>query len=70
MSAHHERDIRAVDIGVEQPHATSQGSESDRYIHRYRGLSNATFSGSDGDEMADARDWHLRRLLLLGMHDL
>src|SRR5258708_35956106 len=55
VGAQHERDVRPVNIAVEQSYFVAHLTEGDCEIDRERGLADSALAGSDGDDGADAR---------------
>ena len=60
---HHQGNVGAVHIGVEQPHAASQIAQRDRQVDRDRGLAHASFAGTYGDQILNAGNRRLWRRL-------
>ena len=58
----HQRDVGAVDVGVEQANFVSHFGECNGQIHRQRGLAHASLTGTNCDDGVDAGQW-LRALL-------
>jgi hypothetical protein len=52
--AHHERDVRAVDVGVDEAGAIAELDEGDGEIDGEGGFANAAFAGSDSDDGFDS----------------
>ncbi len=59
--AEHQRHIGAVDVGVNEADAIAQFRQSDGEIDRQRGLADAAFAGSDGDDGLDSGESGGRR---------
>jgi hypothetical protein len=66
-NAHHERDVGAIDVGIQKPNFTAQARERDGEVHGDGRFSDAPFTRSDGDQIPDAGDRKLRLLGLRGM---
>src|SRR5438309_1373586 len=49
LDAHHARDRRTVDVGIEQPDPGPAATERAGEIYRHRGLADASLSGRDRD---------------------
>jgi hypothetical protein len=49
IDSHHQRDVGAINIGIEQTDSAAKPGERNREIDGNRGLANASFTGSDGD---------------------
>ncbi len=62
VHAQHQRDVGAVDIGVEQADFVSHLGEGNGQIHRQRGLADASLARTDGDDGVDPGQ-RLRALL-------
>ena len=54
--AHHHRDTRAVDIGIEQPDLRAGAGQRDRHVDGHRRLADAALAGRNGDHVLDALD--------------
>jgi hypothetical protein len=55
VDAEHQRDIRTVDVAVEEPDAAPALRQRQCQVHSDRGLADAALSGADGDDVLDAR---------------
>ncbi len=53
-SAHHERDVGAVDVGVDEADAMAELSERDGEVDGEGGFADAALAGSDGDDGFDS----------------
>ena len=53
LDAHHARDRRTVDVGIEQPDPGPAATERAGEIYRHRGLADASLSGRDRDHLLD-----------------
>src|SRR5882762_490278 len=60
----HQRDVRTVDIGVEEPHAMAQPGKDNRQVNGQSGLADSSLARTDGDDGIDAGE-RLRSGLLL-----
>src|SRR5262247_991819 len=56
FAAHHNRHVRAVNVGVEDAHFRAHQSERHGQIDRDRGFTHAAFAGADRDDVFDAGD--------------
>ena len=56
VGAEHERNVRAVDIGIEQSDLVTQAGQSDGKVHRQSGFSYAALAGADSDNRLHARN--------------
>ena len=65
--AEHERDVRAIDVSVEQADAVAHLAERESEIDGQRGFADSTFAGADGDDGTDARERLRGGHLLAGM---
>src|ERR1700685_1247400 len=65
--AEHQRNIRAVDIGVKQANLVAHLGESNSQIHRQRGLADSTLAGTYGDDGIDSRQRLRPRRWLAGL---
>ena len=61
--AHHLRDRRAVDVGVEDAHRRPQPRERRREVGADRRLADAALAGRDRDDVLDARQARVRRMV-------
>ena len=52
--AHHQRDVGAVDVGVDQSDALSELGERDGQVDGDRGFADPALTGSDGDDLGDS----------------
>ena len=70
LRAHHQWNVGAIDVGVEQPHFAPEIGERNRQVHGDSGLADPAFAGADGHQIADAGYRELRCFLvrLLGTH--
>src|SRR5262245_40765449 len=59
FAAHHNRHVRAVNVGVEDAHFRAHQSERHGQIDRDRGFTHAAFAGADRDDVFDAGDLRL-----------
>src|SRR5579883_2181132 len=59
-NAHHERDVGAVDVGIEQANLVASTRERDGEVDRDGGFAYTAFTGSDRDQVLDARNRKLR----------
>ena len=55
VGAQHQRDVRTVNVAVEQSHFVAHLAEGDRQIDGERGLADSALAGTDGDDGVDAR---------------
>ena len=55
VGAKHERDVRTVNVAVEQSNFIAHFAERDRQIDRQRGLADSALAGTNGDDVVDAR---------------
>ena len=60
----HQRDVRTVDIGVEEAYAMAQLGKDDRQVNGQSGLADSSLAGPDGDDGIDTGE-RLRSGLLL-----
>ncbi len=51
----HPRDVRAVDVRVEQSNACAHVRDAGRKVHRDRRFADAALAGGDGDDVLDVR---------------
>src|SRR6266540_3705881 len=56
FAAHHNRHVRAVNVGVEDAHFRAHHSERHGQIDRDRRFTHAAFAGADRDDVFDAGD--------------
>ena len=68
LDAHHHRDVRAGDVGVEQTDRGAGLGERDRQVDADRALADAALAGRDRDDVLDARQ-ELLGLARLGPAD-
>src|SRR5215510_9653798 len=59
FAAHHNRHVRAVDVGVEGAHFRAHQSERHGQIDRDRRFTHTAFAGTDRDDVFDAGDLRL-----------
>ena len=52
--AQHQRNVGAVDVGVEQADFVAHARQRDGQIYRERGFADAAFTGANGDDAVDA----------------
>ena len=52
--AHHERDVGAVDVGVDEADALAELRERDGEVDGEGGFADAAFAGTDGDDGFDS----------------
>ena len=62
----HDRNVRAVDVSVEDADAAAAAGEREREIHRHGGLADAALAGADGNDVLHAGQ---RRTSQLGRRD-
>ncbi len=62
LQAHHARQARAVDVGVEQPDPGALGREGECQIRGDRRLADATLAGGDRDDVRDLGQRPLPRI--------
>ncbi len=55
LDAHHQRDVRAGDVRVEQADRRAGLGEGDREVDAHRALADAALAGRDRDDVLDAR---------------
>ena len=60
LDAHHQRDVRARDVAVEQADAGARLGEGHGEVDADRALADAALAGRDGDDVLDARNELLR----------
>jgi hypothetical protein len=53
--AHHQRNIRPVDVGVDQAHALAKLLECDGEVDGDSGFADTALAGSDGDDLRYSR---------------
>ena len=51
----HERNVRPVNVAIEQANAISHLVERERQIHGERGLADSAFAGTNGNDRVNAR---------------
>ena len=55
VGAEHERDVRAINVAVEQSNFVAHLTQGDCQIDRERGLADSALAGTDGNDGVDAR---------------
>jgi hypothetical protein len=68
--AHHERDVGAVNVGIEKADAAAKAGKGDGEVDGNGGFPNASFTGTDRDQTVNARDRRLGLILLLRVHEV
>jgi hypothetical protein len=70
FGTHHEGNVGAVDIGIEETDLVAEAREGEREIDGDGGFADASLAGADGDDGVDAVDGLRSLLLLAGMRML
>ena len=69
VDPHHQRNVGAIHVGVQQAGLKAQGSQGHGQVDGHRGLADAAFSGTDGDQVLHAGNRRLGHFArLIGSH--
>src|SRR6266850_3583571 len=63
----HQRNVRSVDVGIEETDFVPHPREDDRQINSQSGLADSPLAGADGDDGVNAREWLRTGRLLAGL---